>query len=197
MELRIVAVSWAASIIVAGALGYAVTHQLGAASSASTEMPAAVCFRPGPGSCVALIEREIASARQTIDFAAYSLTDRRIVDALNQAAAVGVRVRSVVDRTSLLASSLPGQVWTDCAVNIQHNKTLVIDGQSVGTGSYNFSYDADMKNAENHIWLRDPGIAGAYAANFERLIAASTEGTSCPMPAPHRRQYRERHLEGK
>ncbi len=152
---------------------------MSAAVAAAEPIDHQTCFRPGPTSCTALVIWEIDSARRSIDPAAYSLTDMRIVDALNHAATRGVTVRSVVDRESALAGMLPGEVWTDCRDAIQHNKFLVLDGIAVGTGSFNLSKAAEYKNAENHIWLRDKVIAGEYAENFRKLITESQPGVGC------------------
>ncbi len=145
-----------------------------------------LCFRPGPTSCTALIVKEIDSAKRVLDFEAYDLTDMRIIDALDHAAARGVVVRSVVDRQSALAKLLPGEVWTDCAVSIHHSKVVIVDGESVGTGSFNFSRRAEERNVENHIWLRDTAIAADYEADFARQIMASTKGVGCASAIPER-----------
>jgi len=127
--------------------------------------------------------KEIDSAARTIDFEAYSLTDMRIIDALNRAATRGVKVRSVVDRHSALAGMLPGQVEVDCKSAIHHSKVLIIDNESTGTGSLNFSYSAEYHNTENHIWIHDATVAAAYAADFETQVLRSVSGTKCPEGA--------------
>jgi phosphatidylserine/phosphatidylglycerophosphate/cardiolipin synthase-like enzyme len=54
-----------------------------------------------------------------------------------------------------------------------HNKVMVIDAgtddAAVVTGSYNWTYAAQYKNAENVLILRgNAGIVNAYAANWRR-----------------------------
>ncbi len=44
---------------------------------------------------------------------------------------------------------------------IAHNKVLVIDGQTVITGSYNFSANATCCNAENLLVIHRPELAAA------------------------------------
>ncbi|ARF52878.1 phospholipase D-like domain-containing protein [Streptomyces gilvosporeus] len=53
--------------------------------------------------------------------------------------------------------------------DFMHNKVLVIDGQTVVTGSYNFSEHAET-NAENALILTDPGLATAYEAYINTLL---------------------------
>ncbi len=91
----------------------------------------------------------------------------------------GVQVRSVVDRQALLADQLPGDVYTDCSVSIMHNKVVIVDNESVGFGSFNFSHAAEHRNAENHVWFHDVSLAAQFVAEFEQLIAASVRGTAC------------------
>lgn len=54
-----------------------------------------------------------------------------------------------------------------------HNKVIVIDAKSahatVITGSYNFTWTAQHRNAENILIARsNPVLAARYAANWER-----------------------------
>ncbi len=48
---------------------------------------------------------------------------------------------------------------------IAHNKVMVIDGQTVVTGSFNFTKAAQERNAENLLIVRDAGLAKQYADN--------------------------------
>jgi phosphatidylserine/phosphatidylglycerophosphate/cardiolipin synthase-like enzyme len=50
-----------------------------------------------------------------------------------------------------------------------HHKVLLIDGEFVITGSYNFSNNAELRNDENTLILYNPDIAGMYQAEFERV----------------------------
>jgi hypothetical protein len=50
---------------------------------------------------------------------------------------------------------------------IAHNKVMIIDGNTVITGSFNFTKAAEEKNAENVIVLKDnPALAQRYAQNW-------------------------------
>jgi phosphatidylserine/phosphatidylglycerophosphate/cardiolipin synthase-like enzyme len=50
---------------------------------------------------------------------------------------------------------------------IAHNKVIVIDGETVVTGSFNFTKAAQEKNAENLLIIRDSTLAAQYAQNWE------------------------------
>lgn len=68
-------------------------------------------------------------------------------------------------------SSIP--TFIDAAHAIAHNKVMVIDGQVVITGSFNFTKAAEESNAENLLVIRDTDLAGKYAANWETHLRHS------------------------
>jgi len=53
--------------------------------------------------------------------------------------------------------------------NFMHNKTLVVDGKTVHTGSFNFSGNA-TRNAENVVNLDDAELAKAFADYIDGLV---------------------------
>jgi phosphatidylserine/phosphatidylglycerophosphate/cardiolipin synthase-like enzyme len=50
---------------------------------------------------------------------------------------------------------------------ISHNKVIVIDGELVITGSFNFTKAAQEKNAENLLIIRDQALAAQYIENWK------------------------------
>jgi phosphatidylserine/phosphatidylglycerophosphate/cardiolipin synthase-like enzyme len=50
---------------------------------------------------------------------------------------------------------------------IAHNKVMVLDGETVLTGSFNFTKAAQEKNAENLLMIRDTALAAQYTQNWE------------------------------
>ena len=51
-----------------------------------------------------------------------------------------------------------------------HHKVFIIDGQTVVTGSYNFSANAEQSNDENTLIIYNEEIAGQYLDEFERIF---------------------------
>ena len=109
-----------------------------------------------------------------------------ILSALKAAHARGVDVEVIVDKTSARQSKSGSRysaatyltnagipVWVDTKVAIAHNKVMVIDGETVITGSFNFTAAAQNHNAENLLVLEDPALAAQYKANWERRRAVS------------------------
>ncbi len=58
-------------------------------------------------------------------------------------------------------------VWQDNQLSIAHNKVIIIDGKIVETGSFNFTYSAQHRNAENVLVIADQQLAQAYARNWQ------------------------------
>src|SRR6185295_701218 len=109
----------------------------------------------------AMIVAAIDTAQQQILVQAYSFSHRRIADALVRAAGRGVEVAAIVDpeqspaalATMRNLARAGAQVRIDPRHAAAHNKLMVIDSGSpdcaVVTGSYNFTYSAQHRNAEN------------------------------------------------
>jgi phosphatidylserine/phosphatidylglycerophosphate/cardiolipin synthase-like enzyme len=131
-----------------------------------------------------LIIGALADAHREILVQAYLLTSKNIVTALRQAHQRGVEVSVLLDARQA-ASLAPARkqkaalrdsgiaVWGETGYTNAHNKVIVIDAGSADatliTGSYNFTWSAQHKNAENILIVRGnlPLIA-RYAANWER-----------------------------
>lgn len=66
----------------------------------------------------------------------------------------------------LLTAGIP--LRTDSDFKIQHDKVIIVDEQSVETGSYNFTASADRANSENAILIEDePALATQYLAHWQ------------------------------
>lgn len=120
--------------------------------------------------------REIDAAKSTIRVAAYSFTNVGIGEALLSAHKRGVDVQIVVDSENLgnphsllVPLARAGLLcYLDKKHSIFHNKYLLIDGDTVITGSANFSKGADESNAENSIILKyNPDLYKKYVINWK------------------------------
>jgi phosphatidylserine/phosphatidylglycerophosphate/cardiolipin synthase-like enzyme len=124
----------------------------------------------------------IRAARRTIHVQAYVFTSRALAAALVEAHRRGVRVMVLADREQAErteASRLPQLAAAGIHVALEvryaaaHNKILLVDAEGeapvVVTGSYNFTWSAQAKNAENVLILRgDRALARAYLDNWRR-----------------------------
>ncbi len=117
------------------------------------------------GSAEQWVYRVIRAAQHSIRSAAYSFTSREVVRRLINAKRRGVDVAVVVDERSnveedrtgrahgalnaLVAAGIPTR--TLAAYRIAHDKDFVVDGETVETGSYNFSDSAARRNSDNAV----------------------------------------------
>lgn len=142
--------------------------------------PVEVYFSPDGGAQDAVV-REIGRARSWILVQAYSFTSAPIAKALVDAKARGVQVAAILDKsqrtekysgaTFLKNAGIP--VLIDYQPAIAHNKVMVIDGEMVITGSFNFTKAAEERNAENLLVIRSRDLARIYTANWQARKAVS------------------------
>ena len=140
-----------------------------------------VCFTPAQN-CTKEIVTQINAAKKYINVQAYSFTSKPIARALVKAYVRGIKVKVILDKSNftpgmrsqasyLLAHHIP--IWNDYKLNIAHNKVMIFDGQTVETGSFNFTTSAQYYNAENVLIIHNKALADRYLANwFSRQAAA-------------------------
>jgi phosphatidylserine/phosphatidylglycerophosphate/cardiolipin synthase-like enzyme len=158
----------------------------GATSPSSTVVPATgeveVAFSPNEGS-EALVIKAIDAARKEIRMLAYSFTSAPVTAALLRAKKRGVDVAVVVDYRNNVTEDRSGKaraalgtlatagiaLRTIRAYPIHHDKTVIVDGAHVETGSFNYSDAAARKNSENVMVLWDnPKLAAVFKRHWER-----------------------------
>jgi phosphatidylserine/phosphatidylglycerophosphate/cardiolipin synthase-like enzyme len=137
--------------------------------------PAQVYFSPG-GGCTEAIAKEITGASNDILVQAYSFTSAPIAKALVDAHKRGVRVEVILDAsqrtekysaaTFLANAKIP--TFIDDKHAIAHNKIIIIDGETVITGSFNFTRAAEERNAENLVIIKSREFAKPYLDNWTR-----------------------------
>jgi phosphatidylserine/phosphatidylglycerophosphate/cardiolipin synthase-like enzyme len=129
-----------------------------------------------------LVVATIDGARKQVLVQAYLLTSKKIAATLIAAKRRGIDVRVLADArqsdgtessklAAIAAAGVP--VWLETKYQNAHNKVIVIDtGTSQATtitGSFNFTWSAQNKNAENILVVRNnPALASRYALNWER-----------------------------
>lgn len=130
----------------------------------------------------ALIVDNIRRAKRQILVQSFSFTSRALANALIAAKRRGVDVQVMADREQTFggeSNRIPdlAQAGIPVALEVRyqsaHNKVMVLDAGTADaaliTGSYNWTYAAQYKNAENVLILRhNPDIVNAYAANWRR-----------------------------
>jgi phosphatidylserine/phosphatidylglycerophosphate/cardiolipin synthase-like enzyme len=141
----------------------------------------AVFFSP-KGGCTEAVIAELGKAKKSVLVQAYSFTSAPIAAALVDAKKRGVDVRVILDKSQrserytsadfVAHAGIP--TFIDAMHAIAHNKVMVIDGQTVVTGSFNFTRAAEESNAENLLVIHNAGtLAQKYTANWQAHRAHS------------------------
>jgi type IV secretion system protein VirD4 len=123
----------------------------------------------------------IIEAKAELLIAAYSFTSRDIALAISEKHAQGVDVKIIVDakqNDDKQSGFNACKFLQDAGITVirstcyeaMHHKFIVVDGESVQLGSFNYSVSADKSNAETAIYIRNaPPVALAYRDEWHRL----------------------------
>ena len=143
--------------------------------------PLDIYFSPDDHVQAALVDL-LDNAQSSIYFLAYSFTADPLGETIRRRAAAGVTVAGVMEADQV-ASNIGSEYDTfraagldvrrDGNSGLMHHKVMIIDGQIVVTGSYNFTASAETTNDENLIVIYDPAIAGQFMQEFRRVYAAA------------------------
>jgi phosphatidylserine/phosphatidylglycerophosphate/cardiolipin synthase-like enzyme len=146
-----------------------------------------IAFAPYPQrSAERLVKKIIDAATTSVVIAAYQMTSKPIADSLCKAAARGVAVTAVLDNKSNphkkgyskrdYLSDCGVYVRTTSRYPIMHDKFIVVDSAHIETGSFNYSFAAAERNAENALVMwNNPLLAAQYQNEFERLFNEAKE----------------------
>lgn len=134
-----------------------------------------VYFSPDGGATAAVV-KEIGAARTEILVQAYSFTSKPIAKALVDARKRGIRIEVVLDKSQrrekytsadfVAHAGIP--TYIDDRHAIAHNKIMIIDRNTLITGSFNFTKAAEEKNAENLLVMKgNKQLLDRYLRNFQ------------------------------
>lgn len=145
---------------------------------------------------VTLIDR----ATSTLDVAVYDFDLANVAEAMVRAKQRGVRVRMVTDTDTLdntrdeaiqaafdrlRRADIP--IVDDQRNDIMHHKFVVVDGEWVETGSWNFTDGDTYRLNNNQLIAHSRELAANYAAEFEKMFVQRKFGPSKPAGVPYPR----------
>ena len=184
---------WRGALVVLATLCLSAAGNTNASQRFAAEGEVELAFSPRDNTEKVLIDL-IRSARRSLKVQAYVFTSRAIADAMVAAHRRGVKVEVLADAQMnrrekgnaiprLLAGGVP--VAFETRYNAAHNKVLIVDAEGPGcavlTGSYNFTWSAHKRNAENLLIVRGHcALARAYRDNWQRHRAEATPVRSLP-----------------
>ena len=146
-----------------------------------TQAAVSSAFSPS-GGALALVLQAIDQAHSSIQMAAYLFTSSDVARALVQARKRGVQVQVLVDwkanfdEDARYARHALG-ILRNAGIAVRqidvypvfHDKYMVIDRRTVQTGSFNYTYSAAHRNAENVLVVWNaPELAARYLADWQR-----------------------------
>jgi phosphatidylserine/phosphatidylglycerophosphate/cardiolipin synthase-like enzyme len=127
------------------------------------------------------IMRLLHGASSSIDGALYRFNHPGLAQGLEEAAQRGVRVRLLVDGNKYKESRATQELLAGAIIPFRlafgrqgrgskmHHKFVILDQQTVLTGSYNWTVESEDENHENLLILRDADPVEAYIREFEAL----------------------------
>jgi phosphatidylserine/phosphatidylglycerophosphate/cardiolipin synthase-like enzyme len=134
-----------------------------------------VLFSPN-GGCRERIVEEIGKATERVRVQVYIFSSKEIADAIIEAKKRGLDCEIIVDRSQekMAYGRLPVMKKAGVAILIDaehetaNNKIMLIDDDTIITGSYNYTKAAEEKNAENILFIKNnPELFAKYAANYD------------------------------
>ena len=136
-----------------------------------------VYFSPQESPISSRLRPIIRGAKDRIDIAVFFLTHKHIVADLIDAYRRGVRVRVILDATGATNGYTKHELLLAAGIAVKvenwggkmHMKSAVVDGETVITGSMNWTSSGDTKNDENTIIVHSPALAKQYETFFEKL----------------------------
>jgi phosphatidylserine/phosphatidylglycerophosphate/cardiolipin synthase-like enzyme len=121
---------------------------------------------------------EIAEAERRIDFMMFSFTSEPLSEALLMRMLDGVYVRGIMEKSQAgqeasrdeFLALRGAEIYIDENADTFHHKAIIIDEQTVITGSYNYSASAERENDENVLIIESPELAKRYLEVMQTLI---------------------------
>lgn len=135
------------------------------------------------GSVADLVSRALEAATTSVDAALYRLNLPRLARELERARERGLRVRLVLDRGKFEETRSTRELLANSRLDFRllhgrqgpgsklHHKFVILDTQTVLTGSYNWTVESEEENYDNLVILRGLQVAQEYMREFEALWA--------------------------
>lgn len=137
----------------------------------------------------------IEEVQSTLDIAAYEWNNPRLTEAVLDANDRGVRIRMVVDDEGTIEDNefaledgeeSPFQDILDANIphadddrgGLMHNKFMIMDRETVWTGSMNYTMNGTYRNSNNMLAIRSSRAVAAYQAEFDEMFEDGEFGSS-------------------
>ena len=127
--------------------------------------------------CVGKITEMFGTARASVDVCVFTITDNRIVDAMERAHRRNVQVRVISDDDKAMDAGsdidrlerMGIPVRVDRSEHHMHHKFAIFDKSKLLTGSYNWTRSASLHNEENFLITTDHDLLKDFTRMFDKL----------------------------
>jgi phosphatidylserine/phosphatidylglycerophosphate/cardiolipin synthase-like enzyme len=128
-----------------------------------------------------VIMSRLRETSRSIDGALYRFNHPGLAQAMEEVAGRGVRIRLLVDGNKYRESRTTQELLAGANIPFclafgrqgrgskMHHKFVILDQQTVLTGSYNWTLESEDENHENLLILQDPHPVEDYTREFEAL----------------------------
>lgn len=129
------------------------------------------------------IIQELKQAQESIYFAAFTFTSDPIEAELLAKTEEGLEIKGILEKRqganssayALLEDAGIPVLW-DGNSRTMHHKIFILDSETVITGSFNFTSNANKSNDENILIVHNPDIANAFYKEFSSMWDEWDEG---------------------
>lgn len=131
-------------------------------------------FSPVDGVMAKLVSY-VQGAQKSVHFMIFTYTHDDLANAMIDRSKAGVEVQGVIENRGasqgafvpIFCAGLP--VRLDGNKYTMHHKVIIIDGQFVITGSFNFTKSADESNDDNVLVIHSPTVAALYEQEYQKV----------------------------
>lgn len=136
--------------------------------------------------CEQHIVELIRNSQTDIDVAVYSINNNNIINSLEDAKKRGVTIRILTDRLQAFGKSSKVALLHDKGFNIKvnshnkimHDKFAIFDKQKAIAGSFNWTYAAANKNAEDCVIINNQNDISVLENRFNELWRINSKDVS-------------------
>ncbi|TFB13302.1 phospholipase D family protein [Filobacillus milosensis] len=127
-----------------------------------------------------ILKNLIDQAKETIDLAVFTFTDKGILQSIIQATNRGVKVRLITDRKQsknaygqdevlekLTHAGVP--IKENCHDGYMHLKITIVDSSVISVGSYNYTKAARNKHDEILVVIKNKKVGAEWSKHFDYM----------------------------
>lgn len=136
-------------------------------------------FSPGE-QCRNAIIQQLKLASKSIDICVFTISDNFIAKEIIHAHERGIPTRVITDNDKCFDKGSDIEELTNRGVDVKidqtkshmHHKYCVIDGDTLISGSYNWTRSAATSNQENIVVSKEPKLVKSFLTEFNKLWSA-------------------------